>query len=133
MFQAKLDELTRRDPRYAYEAYEFVFAALAHSQQLLGHAPRPDGEDEDVTARQLLGALRDLAVREFGLLAPTVFQLWGVRRTDDFGEIVDNLISAGLMSRTPEDARGEFHEAYDLATITEGLRIEAPREGEEER
>ena len=133
MFQAKLDELSRQDPRYAYEAYEFVFAALAHAQQKPGGPPGPGGEDEDVSARDLLGALRDLAVREFGLLAPTVFRHWGVRRTDDFGEIVENLVSAGLMSRTDDDDRGEFRDAYDLAGITEGLRIEAPRDGEEER
>src|SRR5262245_46762732 len=80
MFQAKLDELTQQDPRYAYEAYEFVFAALAHTQELLGLSPRADGDAEDVTARELLVAIRDLAVREFGLLAPTVFRHWGVRR-----------------------------------------------------
>jgi uncharacterized repeat protein (TIGR04138 family) len=132
MFQAKLDELTRQDPRYAYEAYEFVFAALAHAQRQRGGPAAPEGEDEDVTARDLLGALRELAVREFGLLAPTVFRHWGVRRTDDFGAIVDNLVSAGLMSRTDEDDQGEFRDAYDLAAITDGLHIEAPREGEEE-
>ena len=27
-----LAEIVRRDPRYAYEAYEFVFAALQHTQ-----------------------------------------------------------------------------------------------------
>lgn len=130
MQHPKLAELVHRDPRYAYEAYEFVFAALAHTQRLLGHVPRPDGEDEDVSARDLLAALRDLAVREFGLLAPAVFRHWGVRRTDDFGEIVENLVEAGLMSLTAEDDRRAFHEAYDLGGITEGLRIEAPREGE---
>jgi uncharacterized repeat protein (TIGR04138 family) len=131
MFQAKLDELTRLDPRYAYEAYEFVFAALAHTQRRLGAGPGPEGEGVDVTARDLLEALRELAVRDFGLLAPTVFRHWGVRRTDDFGQIVENLVSAGLMSLTEEDDRAAFHDAYDLGGITEGLRIEAPREGEE--
>lgn len=129
MFQVKLDELTRRDPRYAYEAYEFLFAALGHAQQRLG---RPaSGEPEDITAGQLLEAIRELAVRDFGLLAPTVFRHWGVRRTDDFGELVANLASAGLMSLTADDDRGEFHDAFDLGAITQGHRIDVPRDGEE--
>ena len=33
MHHPKLDELVRRDPRYAYEAYEFVFAALAQDRK----------------------------------------------------------------------------------------------------
>jgi uncharacterized repeat protein (TIGR04138 family) len=134
MFQAKIDELTRRDPRYAYEAYEFLFAALAHAQGLLGRPPGPEGsEPDDVTARQLLDAIRDLALREFGPLAATVFRQWGVRQTDDFGEIVANLASANLMSLSAEDERGDFHAAFDLESMAEGLTIEVPREGEEER
>ena len=31
MHHPKLEALVRRDPRYAYEAYEFVFHALRHA------------------------------------------------------------------------------------------------------
>lgn len=131
MFQAKLDDLARRDGRYAYEAYEFIFAALAHAQEQLGRPTAGAVEHDDITARQLLDAIRDLAVREFGLLAATVFRHWGVRRTDDFGELVANLASAGLMSLTDDDDRADFRDAFDLATITEGHTIDVPRDGEE--
>src|SRR5437879_3805579 len=44
--QARLADVVRRDPRYAYEAYEFVFLALNHTQKVLGRAPRdPAGTD----------------------------------------------------------------------------------------
>src|SRR5437763_454823 len=39
MHHPKLEELVRRDPRYAYEAYEFVFAALNHTLQMLERNP----------------------------------------------------------------------------------------------
>src|SRR5438876_3531997 len=73
----ELEEMVRRDPRYAYEAYEFVFAALAHTQKLLGHSPQEPPEDEEavehhVSGPQLLDGIRDLALREFGLMARTV-------------------------------------------------------------
>src|SRR6266516_2647199 len=117
MHHPKLDELVRRDPRYAYEAYEFIFAALAHTQKMLGRTPPLDmasEKDYHVTGRQLLEGVRDLALREFGLMARTVFRMWGIDRTADFGEIVFNLIEANLMSKTDEDNRADFVGVYDL-------------------
>jgi uncharacterized repeat protein (TIGR04138 family) len=43
MHHPKLDEVVQGDPRYTYEAYEFVFAALAHTQRLLGRVPPQEG------------------------------------------------------------------------------------------
>ncbi len=122
MHHPNLAELVRRDPRYAYEAYEFVFAALAHTQKLLGRSV-PDepgaepGPDHHVTGPELLEGARDLALREFGLMARTVFHLWGIDRTDDFGEIIFNLVDANLMSKTPTDTRQDFHNVYDLDQV----------------
>jgi uncharacterized repeat protein (TIGR04138 family) len=133
MHHPKLDDLVRRDPRYAYEAYEFTFAALAHAQKLLGREPADDEEGEvHVSGRELLDGVRDLALREFGLLARTVFRLWGVNRTDDFGEIVFNLIDAGLMSKNDGDDRLDFHAIYDLdEALVKGYKIELEPESEE--
>ena len=70
--------------------------------------------------------MRESALREFGLMAPAVFRAWGVRRTDDFGEIVFNLIAAGLMDPTAADDRGAFHDRFDLQDgLVGGYRIEA--------
>ncbi len=133
MHHPKLDELVRRDPRYAYEAYEFLFAALAHTQRMLGRVPPPEGpapeQDYHVSGPELLAGVRDLALREFGLMARTVFRMWGINRTDDFGELVFNLVEAGLMSKTDEDSRKDFHAVYDLDEALErGYRIEAREE-----
>jgi uncharacterized repeat protein (TIGR04138 family) len=136
MHHPKLDELVRRDPRYAYEAYEFLFAALAHTQKLLGRTPPPDAaseKDYHVSGRQLLEGAIDLALREFGLMARTVFHLWGIDRTDDFGEIVFNLVEANLMSKTDKDSRRDFHDVYDLdRALVEDYRIELPERAEGE-
>jgi uncharacterized repeat protein (TIGR04138 family) len=132
MHHPKLDDLVRRDPRYAYEAYEFVFAALAHTQKMLGRVPPADAPpepDHHVTGPQLLEGVRDLALREFGLMARTVFRMWGINRTDDFGEIVFNLVEANLMSKTNEDDRLDFHNIYDLdQVLVRDYQIELPEE-----
>src|SRR5262249_37556801 len=118
MYYPKLAEIVQRDPRYAYEAYEFVFAALAHTQRRRGKAPAREpeqvGPEHHVSGPELLEGVRDLALREFGLMARTVFHRWGIDRTSDFGEIVFNLIEARLMSKTDEDSRADFHNVYDL-------------------
>jgi uncharacterized repeat protein (TIGR04138 family) len=128
-FIKKLMPVVRRDPRFAYEAYEFVFQGLEHAQKMLGRQPPDESADplnarNHVTGRQLVEGLCDLARREFGLMAGAVFRMWGIRATDDFGAIVFNLIDAELMSRTPDDTREDFHDLFDLdEALVQGFRI----------
>ena len=138
-FNSKLADVVKRDPRYMYEAYEFLYQALQHAYQCLGREP-PPGSIEDAAAPpkhhisgpELLEGIRSLALQEFGLMARTVFRMWGIAKTDDFGEIVFNLVEANLMSKTDQDDRLDFHDVYDLdKALTEGYRIEAAPEEEE--
>ena len=135
MHYSELEEVVRRDPRYAYEAYEFVFAALTHTQRILGRLPPQEAtgeQDYHVSGPQLLEGVRDLALREYGLMARTVFRMWGIDHTSDFGEIVFNLVEANLMSKTAQDSRRDFHAVYDLDEALErGYRIEVPQEAED--
>jgi uncharacterized repeat protein (TIGR04138 family) len=133
MHHAGIADIVSRDPRYAYEAYEFVFDALAYTQKLLGREPPEEADSQEaliephyhVTGPELLDGIRALALREFGLMARTVFRLWGINCTGDFGEIVFNLVEFGLMSKTDEDNRQDFHDVYDLdQALVQGYRIE---------
>jgi uncharacterized repeat protein (TIGR04138 family) len=133
VFHEGLMEVVQRDSRYAYEAYEFLFHALHHTQKMLGREPPPGSEGEatakvdkrhHVSGRELLQGARELALREFGLMARTVFRQWGIERTDDFGEMVFNLVEAGLMSKTDEDTRADFRDVYDLdQALVQSYRI----------
>jgi len=100
-----LDELLERDPRYPAEAYAFVMEALSHTVNRVG-------ERRHVTGRELLGGVRELALDSWGLMARHVLRSWGITRTDDFGEIVFNLVGAGLLSKTEEDRKQDFHAVY---------------------
>lgn len=118
IYHPKLVEVVRRDGRYAYEAYEFVYAALNYTQRTLRREPPESADPEDtsyhLTGRELLLGIRDFALREYGLMARTVFQMWGIERTADFGEMVFNLIDANLMSKSSRDTREDFHDVYDF-------------------
>jgi uncharacterized repeat protein (TIGR04138 family) len=120
-------DIIKRDPRYAYEAYEFTFAALHHTQKLLGKAPKsPEAESAQhhVSGTQLLEGVRDLAMKEFGLMARSVFRCWGIEKSGDFGDIVFNLIEANLMSKTREDSREDFDGGFDLdRALTQDYKI----------
>ena len=91
--------------KYAKEAYAFVSQALEFTLKQIG-------ERRHVSGTELLEGLRHLAIDKFGYLALTVFEIWGVRNTDDFGQIVFDLIASGNMSRTDEDTIADFHAVY---------------------
>jgi uncharacterized repeat protein (TIGR04138 family) len=128
-YNNKLLGVVRNDSRYAYEAYEFVFLALEHTQKMLGREATDESSDPNetrhhVSPRQLLDGVRGFALQEFGLMARAVFRQWGIQRTDDIGEIVFNLIEAELMSKTADDSREDFQGIYDLdEALVDGFRI----------
>jgi uncharacterized repeat protein (TIGR04138 family) len=39
---------------------------------------------------------------------------WGVRNSEDFGEIVFNMVDVGLLAKTEKDSRADFQNAYDF-------------------
>ncbi|MBX9582938.1 MAG: hypothetical protein K2X87_21735 [Gemmataceae bacterium] len=119
-------KLVRDDPRYAYEAYEFVCEAVTHTQDRLGRSAAGAAEDEDrhVSGGELLRGACELAVREFGLMAPVVFRRWGVRTSDDFGELVFRLIAARRLSKSDDDDPADFRDALDLnKALAEGFEL----------
>lgn len=122
---ARILEAVKDDSRYAYEAYEFVCDAVTYTQDRLGRGPRPDDPDETdhhVAAAELLRGSCDLAVREFGMMAPVVFSQWGLRETGDIGNIVFNLIRIDRLSRSESDDPEDFQDAFDLdRALTEGF------------
>jgi uncharacterized repeat protein (TIGR04138 family) len=120
-----LAELLRRDKRYHVDAYVFVFDALryAHEQLGMGRSPGsmddtvvdlPTEEERHITGQQLCEAIRLYAVKQYGGLAKSVLNHWGVQSTGDFGEIVFNLISIGQMRKTDSDRREDFNEVFNF-------------------
>ncbi len=110
----RLDEILEKDPRYAPEAYEFLFDALAFTQRKLSKKSGEAANVRHVSARDLAAGAKELALQEFGLMASAVFRLWGIERTDDLGELIFNLIAAGEMSQSEEDRREDFNGLFDL-------------------
>ena len=123
----KIWDVVRADPRYAYEAYEFLCDAVAFTQDGLGRCPHDDDDpdaDYHVGGHELARGATNLAVREFGMMAPVVFRHWGIRTTADIGEIVFNLIKAERLSQSDRDDREDFLDLFDVTdALTSGFEI----------
>ncbi|MBI2559674.1 MAG: hypothetical protein HYW14_00875 [Planctomycetes bacterium] len=114
----KLLEITRKDPRYSLQAYRFIFEALDYTAKKLGKNLKSSREEErHVSGQQLIEGIRKYAMEQMGYMAPTVFELWGVKNDPDFGELVFNLVESGLMGKTDSDSRQDFKAACDYKTF----------------
>jgi uncharacterized repeat protein (TIGR04138 family) len=122
----KILQLCREDARFAYEAYEFVCEAVTFTQTRLGrgHEPHEPSEDHHVSGAELLRGTCELAIREFGMMAPVVFKQWGVRTTDEVGEIVFKLIAVQRLSKSDRDDPEDFRDLFDLhQTLADGFAL----------
>jgi uncharacterized repeat protein (TIGR04138 family) len=119
--------LCREVPHFAYEAYEFVCESVTFTMKRLDRAKNEAEEptpDQHVSGAELLRGVCDLAVREFGMMAPVVFRRWGIRTTDDVGRMVFNLIKVELLSKSDRDAPEDFHDLFDLQqALTERFEL----------
>jgi uncharacterized repeat protein (TIGR04138 family) len=108
-----------RDVRYHPNAYQFVYQALRFTQQCLNRAVSPGREKEEahISGTELLDGIRAFALDQFGLMTRTVFRCWGIRSTDDFGQIVFELVERGEMSKTDRDQLSDFFDVYDFADV----------------
>lgn len=131
-----LFQLLQRDRRYTLDGYLFVLESLSFAQETLGMGQEPAAQDLEplpaeaggttrsksgrrrrqterhVSGQELCEAARRYGLQQYGYLAPTVLAAWGIRTTDDFGEIVFNMIDIGQMRKTRGDKREDFRGVF---------------------
>ena len=105
-----LDEIARKDGRYRLAAYKFVYEGLGFTVRTVTDEPR------HVSGQTLCHGLRELALEKWGRLAMLVLDTWGLKTTDDFGEIVYLMIKHEWMSAQPNDSIEDFNNVYDFKT-----------------
>ena len=122
-------KLLEEDRRYTLEAYVFIFEALHYAQDVLRLGEErptepllsaaeeggdPTEAQRHVSGQELCEAIRCYALDQYGYMAKTVLNSWGIHGTGDFGEIVFNLIRVKQMRKTPADTRVDFDNIYDF-------------------
>ncbi len=100
---------------YPPEAYLFVQQGLRFTIDRIRKTDPEVGEDgRHVDGSELCVGLRDFARQQYGLLARTVLDCWNIRRTEDFGAIVFNMVELGLLRTSDEDRIEDFSRVYDF-------------------
>lgn len=124
-FNEALDQIIAKDPRYDAEGYIFLRNGLDYTlRQGKKHKEEPG---RHVSGPELLDGLRCYALKEFGPMARTVLDYWGIRRGEDFGAMVFNLVDAGVFGKTETDSLEDFKGGYDFETAFDApFRVEKP-------
>ena len=114
-FAEALDSIVASDPRYQGDAYVFLRDALdfttKQQKKVKGLTVR------HVTGPELLDGARQYALKEFGPMVMTVFDNWGIHSCEDIGNMVFNLIGAGIFGKTEEDSIEDFKNVYDFGEV----------------
>lgn len=97
-----------RGDRYHERGYIFVLGAIEYLQMRLEVR-------RHVSGQELAWACRDLAIEQFGLLAPHVWAYWGIASTEDIGRMVFTLVDVGLLVTQPGDEEMDFTGVFDVA------------------
>jgi uncharacterized repeat protein (TIGR04138 family) len=116
-FDEALDQILAKDERFHRDAYLFMREALDFTQKLVGRENQ--GKVRHVSGQELLDGLRQYSLQQFGPMTATVFEEWGIRNCQNFGEIVFNMVEIGLLAKTDKDTRDDFQSGYDF---TEAFR-----------
>jgi len=103
----KIESVLDKHKQYKFEAYSFVMAALHHTVSKLPKA-------RHISGKELLEGIRDYALEQFGPMARTVLNYWGIHKTEDFGTIVFALVEVGILRKQPEDKLEDFKDVYQF-------------------
>lgn len=114
-FEEAVERLVARDARYHAEGYRFLREALDFTVKLFDKPAT--GAARHVTARELLEGARQYALREYGPMARRVLEHWGIRRTEDIGQMIFQLVEMGVLGRTENDRIEDFNAVYDFEAV----------------
>ena len=109
--EQRIEQLLKKHPENDREAYNFVNDALTKTLENLKRR-----ENAHVTPQELLEGVKEYAIKKFGYLAQTIFNIWGVHSTSDIGNLVFQLIEFDLLGKQKTDRREDFDNVYDFNT-----------------
>lgn len=118
---ATIAAIRKKDNRFSPSAYDFLLQALDYT---VGKTPKPPSstapsQAQHVSCLGLLEGFAEYAQKKFGPMASTVLREWGIKNSLHVGEIVFQLIKAGILGKHPNDSIEDFHSSWNLHTKLE--------------
>jgi uncharacterized repeat protein (TIGR04138 family) len=112
-FHEVIQLIHKEDGRYETGAYVFMRQALDHT--LKGILEREKTEKHrHITGQELCEGVREFALDQYGPMTHTLLKEWGIHQTEDFGQIVFNLVEYGIFGKTEQDSVEDFDKVYDF-------------------
>jgi uncharacterized repeat protein (TIGR04138 family) len=74
-------------------------------------------KSKHVSGIELLIGIKALLLKKFGPMTMTVLNHWGIKTTDDFGNIVFNLVENKILAKDTQDQYESFKNAYDFEEV----------------
>jgi uncharacterized repeat protein (TIGR04138 family) len=112
-FNEVIRAIRKDDPRYARGAYYFLRQALDYSLRELQKRGELD-KTNHLSGPQLLEGIRLFAIDQYGPMARTVLENWGIKNCRDFGNIVFNLVECKVLGKTDQDSPEDFNGGYSF-------------------
>ena len=113
-FEEAVNLIRKRDQRFDKDAYFFLRDCLDFTVKRQQSDDDLDDEMQHVDGTELLQGVRDYALKEYGPMAYTVLESWGVKKGDDIGSMVFHLIDVGAFGKSADDSPEDFVGILDL-------------------
>jgi uncharacterized repeat protein (TIGR04138 family) len=110
-FEDLVEKLVQKNPRYPAPAYFFLKEALLYGQKKLVEKKEAA---RHLSGQELLEGIRQYALSQFGPMAYTVFEEWGIRDCEDFGRMVFIMVENNLLRTTENDSIDDFKGGYSF-------------------
>jgi len=105
-----VSKILEEDSRYHADSYEFVMEALSFAQKKFKRSKHVNGYE-------FLEGIKGLLMRKFGPMTLPVLDYWGIKKTDDFGNIVFNLEKYKIITRDRQGQYETFKDGYDFQEV----------------
>lgn len=111
-FEESIASIMRREGRYDGQAYFFLKESLDFTLKRV--MEETGGKGRHVSGKELLEGFRDLAIEQFGPMASTLMDEWGVMECRDVGNMVFQLIEEQVFGRQESDKPEDFDGVFDF-------------------
>jgi uncharacterized repeat protein (TIGR04138 family) len=111
-FEQSVVSILKRDKRFDPHVYFFLKDALDFTLKKIAEAN--GGQVRHITGPELLVGFRDFSLEQFGPMASTLMNEWGVHKCQDVGDMVFHLIEEQVFGKQESDRREDFSETFDF-------------------
>jgi uncharacterized repeat protein (TIGR04138 family) len=112
-FPSVVELIRQHDSRYGKGVYFFIRQALDYTVKAI-KKKNPSLKSNHISGQDLLEGIRKYAIDQYGPMAHTLLKEWNVKKCEDFGNIVFNLVEFGVLGKTESDKQEDFEGGYDF-------------------